>query len=324
MMKTFTKKIAVLASFLFMGMFTMAQFNVTFHVNMTDVEIFNPDSQSVYIAGSFLGWEQPGTNPNYMLMPNEDDPMIYEIMFELAEVQEIQYKYFLIESDPSWDMGEWTGDPNRTVVPIEEVTIEDVWAQTPQSVTFNVDLMDADPFDPATDEIFISGSVCIPNNWSMPGSVANYKLTAVESKEMIYSITLLLYPGDYQYKFFRVIEGEASWDNGEWTGDPNRDVSVDSAAVTEDKVWGLLSGIHNPSVQSFSVYPNPVNDDLILQDVRDANLIEVYNISGELVKRFEQVTSESLNINTSDFTQGIYMVSIHRNGVIHTAKFLKK
>ncbi len=28
--------------------------------------------------------------------------------------------------------------------------------------------------------------------------------------------------GEILYKYFRVINGEASWDNDEWEGDPNR------------------------------------------------------------------------------------------------------
>ncbi|MBS4013423.1 MAG: choice-of-anchor J domain-containing protein [Bacteroidetes bacterium] len=48
------------------------------------------------------------------------------------------YKYFLVEGAPSWDMGEWAGDPNRTIVVTEDMTQEDVWGYCEDCVSVPV------------------------------------------------------------------------------------------------------------------------------------------------------------------------------------------
>jgi len=101
---------------------------VTFNVDMTDAADFNPETDDVYFSGSIAYWPQPGTNIDLMMQPDPDNPMIYSLDFFDVSPGEIQYKYFrVINNQPSWDWGEWPGDPNRIVDITDNTIINDVW-----------------------------------------------------------------------------------------------------------------------------------------------------------------------------------------------------
>jgi hypothetical protein len=67
----------------------------------------------------------------------------------------------------------------------------------------------------------------------------NFKVTAeVEPPaELIYTATLELEAGTYEYKYFSDAIG-AGWDGGEWVGDPNRVVTVVDADVVVNDIFG--------------------------------------------------------------------------------------
>jgi PKD repeat protein len=117
---------------------------VTFNVDMTNATEFNPLTDEVYISGSFIGWPQPGTNTDFKFEPDPENPMIYSLTFEEIPEGEIQYKYFrVINNQPSWDWGEWMGDPNRIVNITGNTTIDNVWGilnpEEPFGFPFNFD-----------------------------------------------------------------------------------------------------------------------------------------------------------------------------------------
>ncbi|HPQ35904.1 MAG TPA: X2-like carbohydrate binding domain-containing protein, partial [Tenuifilaceae bacterium] len=120
-------------------------------------------------------------------------------------------------------------------------SIDDIVFHYP--VTFNVDMTDVAEFNPATDEIFITGSF---NGWIQPGSDANYKLQDVGSN--IYSIDLTIDEGTYNFKYFRVISSTPSWDNGEWAGSCDRTETINSS-VTLNHVWGKNNVICSANLQ---------------------------------------------------------------------------
>lgn len=101
-------------------------------------------------------------------------------------------------------------------------------------VTFTV-YTDLASFNPENDDIYIAGGFA---GWQQPGSNSNYKMSLVEGKTNIYSITLPIQNGEYPYKYFVVAKGTSDWNRGEWPGDPNRSITVDgSTSVTE--LFGL-------------------------------------------------------------------------------------
>jgi hypothetical protein len=148
-------------------------------------------------------------------------------------------------------------------------------------------------------------------------------LTPNPENQWIYTIILLLYPGDYQYKYFRIIDGVPSWDNGEWTGDPNRTITV-VTAMTVDNIWGEITTdiVKNSSV-SFSIYPNPVEDFMKIDNINGADRIEIYNVTGHQVHSLVNITEPSVSISTSGLKKGVYFVSIYAAGEVQTTKFIK-
>jgi hypothetical protein len=227
-----------IAIFLFGGV--MAQFTVTMNVDMSELEGFDPETHSVYVSGSIFEWPEPGTNEDLKL-DRVEETMIYTITAEMAEAGEIQYKYFSDAVGPGWDGGEWTGDPNRNVFAVGEATLDDVWADQPFPVTFNVDMTDASGFDPEVHEVYMAGTVNVANNWQEPGTDPSLMMTPSDDNPLVYTLTKMLYAGSYQYKYFSTFVG-AGWDGGEWVGDPNREVSVMEEVIFND-VWAVQPGI---------------------------------------------------------------------------------
>lgn len=318
-MKNFTITLIML---LLMGSYAMAQtqYSITFQVDMTEAETFNPDTDDVYMSGTFAGWAQPGSDTMYKMLPTEVGSFIYTLTATI-DSGEVQYKYFrVIDETASWDNGEWNGDPNRKIYIAGDATIENVWANKPYDITFNVDMTDADPFNPDTDDIYIGGSLA--NGWAQPGSLSSYMLTPGDDN--IYSITLLLYPGDYMYKYFRIIDGVPSWDNGEWAGDPNREITTDTLASTVDDVWAIINaGIHENVPFAYSIYPNPVDNEVSLDGINDVTKIELFDITGKLVKSIKLEFTEKTSINVSDFQNGMYIVKVYNDSGVQTTKFVK-
>jgi hypothetical protein len=324
-MKKFTLRFIAIASFIVFGsvVFSQTQFSATFNVDMTDADPFNPATDDVYMSGSFAGWAQPGTDDSFKMSPVEAGSMIYTLTI-LIDSGEVQYKYFrVILSTPSWDNGEWNGDPNRKVYLASDFTYDNIWADVPFDVTFNVDMTDADPFDPETDDVYIAGSLA--NNWAQPGTISVYMMTPNILNSNLYSVTLFLNKGDYQYKYFRVINDVPSWDYGEWAGDPNREVTLDST-TTISNVWAdVFTGLFNISPPfSYNLYPNPSENVLKISDAANINRVFIYNVSGKLLKSVEPISNEQINIDVSELDTGIYIIHLRDDKGMHTSKFVKK
>lgn len=72
------------------------------------------------------------------------------------------------------------------------------------------------------------------------------------------------------------------------------------------------------SVKSiFSVYPNPVKDDLSVSGISKNTAFEIYSMDGKLVKTGTYSPNQSINVNS--LTKGIYFIKIEEK----TVKFIK-
>lgn len=323
-MRKSTLKFLAIAMFFLMGTYVMAQtqYAVTFNVDMTDVTTFDPTTHEVFISGNFAGWAEPGSDAAYVMEPTEVGSPIYTMSVAI-DSGEVNYKYFFVEAGTSsWANGEWDGDPNRTAYLTGDITFENVWANKPHWITFNVDMTPADPFDPTTESVYIAGDIA--NGWAEPGSLSPYMMTS--SDDITYSVGILAYPGDYMYKYFLVPTGGQSWSGGEWDGDPNRVVTVDTMATTIEDVWGDISaGIFtekNPF--TYNLYPNPVTTSLNLYNTSDVTRIEVYNVTGQLVRTVQLDAAQEVSIDVADLRVGVYIVNVYNDKGVQTAKFVKE
>jgi hypothetical protein len=316
------KKLLLFVTSLFIAVAMMAQYNVTFKVTVAGV---NTDTTDLYVSGDFAGWAQPGSDPAYMMTAENDTTFAITVEFADGE-NEANFKFFQVHNaTPSWTYGEWDGDPNRHAVFIGESTFTYKYAVKPVWVTFNCDMEYAD-FDYTVDEIFIAGNVA--NGWAQPGTIQYYKLAAPTDGD-VYSISMLVDPtDDAQYKYFRIIGGEPSWDNGEWTGDPNRMVAIDTA-MTIDDFWGTLAGVDEHALNAIeSIYPNPCNsyvNIVLTSEINQVNAIEVYNILGEMVYRLEDISMQrEVKIFTGDLNSGVYFVTVTNDQGYQAARFIKE
>jgi hypothetical protein len=74
---------------------------------------------------------------------------------------------------------------------------------------------------------------------------------------------------------------------------------------------------------SISYYPNPVDDVLNINLATELNNIKIFNIQGQSI--FQKLyNSKSVQINTSEFPTGIYIVTVEVEGKKESFKVFKK
>ena len=84
------------------------------------------------------------------------------------------------------------------------------------------------------------------------------------------------------------------------------------------KIYYGTAGVDEDMTQAVEVYPNPAKDVLTVKAENLSN-VTVYNMMGQKMMS-QDVDTEELTINTSDFESGIYMVRIVANGSEVTRK----
>lgn len=116
--------------------------------------------------------------------------------------------------------------------------------------------------------------------------------------------------------------------SGYWIG---FGVSYNSAAMTSGesiKSYGLAircvgdasaTGVDEIKTVGFSIYPNPVSNELNISTNEKVDRIEIYNLSGSLV-----TTSTKNKINTAEFSSGTYFIKVYSADRIGVQEFIKQ
>ena len=138
-----------------------------------------------------------------------------------------------------------------------------------------------------------------------------------------YSITFV--PND----FYPIEEGQkigainCVFNGGAWDGHEGKAHKAEEEGC-EDFLTPLgYDGIFtNKETHAFKLYPNPVGDVLNISNLEDVNRIEILDVSGRSVLS-RDVESNRVSINTSELTNGMYIVSYHTSNGIQTSKFVK-
>ncbi len=125
--------------------------SITFNVNMAYDSAFNPQKDSVFIAGSFpdATWNEPGTNPK-LRMADPDSNNIYTITLSVPDTMKLEYKYFV---NAGWGGGEWQGGDNRKAHILGDTTLNDIFGfinNQPPVVTVGVPYLE--DFETAADK----------------------------------------------------------------------------------------------------------------------------------------------------------------------------
>ena len=195
------------------------------------------------------------------------------------------------------------------------------------AVTFNVDMTGAtaykkgdpifDPevtFDPALHTVYIAGSG-FGSDWNEPGTNADLALSNTSGN--IYSITFpAVSEGTISYKFFFVPNGMTSWEGGEWTGDPNRSITIGTTEVTSDNIWGDIANSVNDISNNYKIYPNPSNG-IFTVDAKGFS-IKVFDVTGKTVAT--QISGTTVDMSNAQ--AGVYFVKLTSNDATFTKKIV--
>jgi hypothetical protein len=86
----------------------------------------------------------------------------------------------------------------------------------------------------------------------------------------------------------------------------------------------VTTGINSLNANGvFTIYPNPANDNLIVNSATELGVISISNSLGEIVLQMKSKnTTEQIDI--SKFTKGIYFIQTQTKGRIYTSKFVKE
>ena len=262
-------------------------YTVTFNVNMTDADGFNPDAHTVYLTGTFTGWAEPGTGGSITMnkVENREGDLIYTTTLQLAAGQH-QYKYFSDAFGSGWAGGEWPGDPNRVIIVGSDMTINNTWGiidDQPDQFTVTFIVQDE------TGQAIADAIITLAGNQNNAG---NYVFED-------------MYPGTYDYSVAR--EGYVTH---------NGQIEVVDADVTETVV--LLEGTTPAYQVSFMLN---MADAIAEGDVAfDPEIHEVY-ITGTFSGWAMPGTDDSFRLQAANGNQQWYHLELITEAGQHEYKF---
>jgi hypothetical protein len=80
------------------------------------------------------------------------------------------------------------------------------------------------------------------------------------------------------------------------------------------------TGIHTQHAEKITVYPNPVTSTLRVNQVQDVREMNIYNITGSIVRTVHNTNS----VDVSDLRNGLYMVQVKTGSGIYSTTFIKE
>lgn len=177
-------------------------------------------------------------------------------------------------------------------------TSNDQWIITPQitiSANYNLNFW-VRKFGSYADQITVKVSTTDAQPASFTAVVGDLIYVVLDSGWVQSNYSLNAYAGQNIYIAFQ----EHVADN-----------ATDGAAMFLDNVQvSVNAGIDSPEhASSFRIYPNPVSDNLNIETKSVINNVRIANILGSEVLN-QKVGENKVRINTSEFNQGVYFVTI--------------
>lgn len=83
-----------------------------------------------------------------------------------------------------------------------------------------------------------------------------------------------------------------------------------------------LNTLETPSVNKTVLYPNPAKDIIFLDHLPSETMVQITDMAGRNLLN-KKYTEEKININTSPFTNGMYMIQVQHKGKILLSEKLK-
>ena len=80
-------------------------------------------------------------------------------------------------------------------------------------------------------------------------------------------------------------------------------------------------GVNSSTLSLTTLYPNPTSDILNIETQQKISKIEIFDLSGKLVKSVE---GKAKNISVSNLTNGMYLIKLYTESGVMNSKFIKK
>ncbi len=285
--------------------------SVTFILDITGLEEFDPAEDFIDMAGDFTGWS--GTDP---LEVDPENSNIYSITAggELRPGQTIKFKF---RKNGDWDMAETPADPDGKMNRVFVVSAEDeenvyhaVWGE---NYTRNLG------------EVAAIADINVANG------------TAVEDLNLPAMVTVTLgAPGNLTEV---TVDLPVTWNTDNYDGSVAGQVVLEGEitlvyeGVTYFNGHGLkasvtvnvATSINTNATFQFSMFPNPTSGDLNIAAGTAISSIRVFNMLGQQVIGVSNLGRESLVLPTTQLSTGIYIISAtDANGNTVSSRFIKK
>ena len=84
-----------------------------------------------------------------------------------------------------------------------------------------------------------------------------------------------------------------------------------------------VTGVGENAQQTVNIYPNPVNDKLIVEAAETISNVEIYNLTGAKVLG-QECNSDKIEIEVSELQSGIYFIKMTTGNGVETRSFIKE
>jgi hypothetical protein len=166
-------------------------------------------------------------------------------------------------------------------------------------------------FNSANQEITIDVGDTVVWTWEGSGTHNLLKLTGPETG---FGIDAVRYAAGHSYSYTFTTAGVNTYECA-----PHPASMFGKVTVT-----GATAGISDSQLLNFSMYPNPVSDQLIIQLPTGSEKAEVgvFDYTGRLVKS-KTITSNNNSFDVQKLSNGIYMIRVSSNAKIGAQQFIK-
>lgn len=108
--------------------------------------------------------------------------------------------------------------------------------------------------------------------------------------------------------------------NGGPAGDNSNIIAVDTFSIDRP-----VASAQSFFTTNFSVYPNPANNvlNLAVKNGLTVNQVSMTDVNGRIVKTINSSFDSNLEMNISDLSAGVYMLTIKTNEGVANSKFVK-
>ncbi len=90
-------------------------------------------------------------------------------------------------------------------------------------------------------------------------------------------------------------------------------------------ISGQITGIINIESNELSIYPNPVTDELYIENMSSVSAVFIFELGGKMIKSISNTYESKMSINTSYFANGMYVVCFRtKDGSVIRKKFIKE